>query len=79
MLTLVLVGHFLAFSPSARLPGAEPPPTDQHGDPLPEGALARLGTLRLRPGQPRVAFAVSPDSRTLASGEERVLRLWDLG
>jgi WD40 repeat protein len=51
---------------------------DRYGDPLPVGALARLGTTRLRPGSPYFAWEVSPDGRTVATGEEGVVRLFDL-
>jgi RNA polymerase sigma factor (sigma-70 family) len=57
--------------------------TDRYGDPLPEGALARLGTTRLRhvsfhPTQVR-AFAYFPDGKTLASGgTDDIIRLWDV-
>jgi RNA polymerase sigma factor (sigma-70 family) len=53
---------------------------DHHGDPLPPGALARLGTGRLRHesngwGGP-VVF--SPDGKTLISGgDDTKIRLWD--
>jgi|GEM_PF-1928216 len=61
---------------------AEPPRTDDHGDPLPPGAVARLGTVRLRhivrdfSGAACVVF--SPDSKTLVSGGDVGLRAWDV-
>src|SRR5262245_53010656 len=59
---------------------AGPPRTDRSGDPLPEGALARLGGARLRHEiltGTESRFAFSPDGRTLASSNYQTIRLWD--
>ncbi|HZY88497.1 MAG TPA: WD40 repeat domain-containing protein [Gemmataceae bacterium] len=59
------------------LPAAEGR-TDRHGDPLPEGALARLGTVRQRASGAHVAF--SPDGKTIvAVSRGRVVKLFDAG
>jgi WD40 repeat protein len=50
---------------------------DRYGDPLPPGAVARLGTWRLRHPNPVNALAFSPDGRFLASvGSPAVV--WDV-
>ena len=56
------------------------PLVDRQGDPLPPGAIARLGTLRLRQADGIAAFAFSADSKLLATGggaKDEWLHLWD--
>lgn len=55
--------------------------TDRHGDPLPAGAIGRLGTTRLRHGASVWDMAFLPDGKTLASLDRGLpaMRLWDRG
>jgi WD40 repeat protein len=66
---------------------AEPPPVPQgkpgadlYGDPLPPGALARLGTIRWRHAAPITYVAFTPDGKAvLTASQDNVIRLWDRG
>jgi RNA polymerase sigma factor (sigma-70 family) len=55
-----------------RLPNA-----DRHGDPLPDGAVARLGTVRFNHGYGLNALHFSPDGKTIISEGHGFVRLWD--
>src|SRR5262245_42411071 len=61
------------------LVAAGPAKLDRHGDPLPPGALARYGTVRLRHGKEPTGLGFSPDGKILgslsANGEG--VRIWD--
>jgi WD40 repeat protein len=56
--------------------GAEPR-LDLYSDPLPEGAIARLGSIRLRPGWGVTHLTFSPDGKRLASWSESGLSIWE--
>lgn len=79
--TLWMLGvHAALAQPESGLPNTEvreaKPRTDDHGDPLPDGAIARLGTSRFRhAGAEFVVF--SPDGKTIASRSYREVRLWE--
>jgi WD40 repeat protein len=77
-----LFGTACLFVLLARPTRAEPPRTDDYGDPLPPGAVARLGTVRLRhvvrDGSGAACVVFSPDGKTLVSGGDVGLRAWDV-
>jgi WD40 repeat protein len=52
--------------PSASAQPAKAPRLDRNGDPLPDSAIVRLGTLRFQPQGHFDAVALSPDGRTVA-------------
>jgi RNA polymerase sigma factor (sigma-70 family) len=54
-----------------------PEKTDLFGDPLPPGALARMGTIRLRQTYPRVVFSADGKS-LLSAGADHSVRTWDV-
>jgi len=59
---------------------AAPQTKDSHGDPLPVGALARLGTTRLRHADGICQVACSSDGKWLVSlSRDRTCRLWEAG
>jgi RNA polymerase sigma factor (sigma-70 family) len=65
-------------APPTHPAGESRPAVDRHGDPLPEGALARLGTVRLRQGEPIDHLGLSRDGKLLATGgTQGPVRLWD--
>jgi WD40 repeat protein len=67
----------------ARAPGRDPVTglpglRDAHGDPLPAGALLRLGTVRFRHGVGLSALASAPHGHAIASaGDNGLIRWWD--
>jgi WD40 repeat protein len=58
-------------------PGATDTRADPFGDPLPPGAVARLGTVRFRQGQPISALAFSRTGKTLVSVGGPDIHFWD--
>jgi WD40 repeat protein len=75
--------------PPAAKPPADPPQKnepqvrlDDDGDPLPDGAVRRVGTLRFRQGGGQFnSLLIPPDGKTLVAGDfygDRTICSWDL-
>ncbi len=51
---------------------------DRYGDPLPDGAVVRLGTTRYRQDSPIYRIAYTPDGgHFVTDGRDSILRVWD--
>jgi len=80
---IVGVGLWLATVPAQSPPAPPPPKTaeaparplglDALGDPLPEGAILRLGTLRFRHPNSAHELALSPDGKTVVTVGESII------
>jgi RNA polymerase sigma factor (sigma-70 family) len=51
---------------------------DSQGDPLPPGAVGRLGTLRFRHAEDVAVFALSPDGKRLVTAAGSTVVVWDV-
>src|SRR5262249_9104246 len=58
------------------LPQGQVPAVDLHGDPLPAGAVARLGSVAFY-HEFAHQIAYSGNGKILASSDDRIIRLWD--
>src|SRR5262249_24532446 len=71
-------GEGLRAAPQPAGAAEAPVPVDRHGDALPPGALARMGTIRFRPGVSVARAVFSPDGKLLASESwDRTVRVWE--
>lgn len=81
VLVLLLVGSTEAWAvppPEERKATEAEPRVDSQGDPLPPGATARLGTVRLRKGFITYQAIFSPDGRRMATaGAGHGVCVWD--
>ncbi|HEY7158925.1 MAG TPA: WD40 repeat domain-containing protein [Gemmataceae bacterium] len=76
---LVLVFVIVLAATSATAAGDDKKPrTDLYGDPLPRGAVARLGSVRFRFARVIKSLAFSPDGKRLAGSSSRRITIWDV-
>jgi WD40 repeat protein len=73
LLALAGIGLF-----TGEMRGQEKGGKDVHGDPLPDGAVARAGTIRWRTGTTVAFAAFLPDGKSVLSvGDDRIVRVWE--
>jgi WD40 repeat protein len=80
-LAIPAIGLLLLPSTLSAAESDSPSRVDLYGDPLPKGALLRLGTIRLRHRSFITHAVFSPDGRSIAStgpNQERGVYLWDV-
>jgi WD40 repeat protein len=77
VLGVALGTHGSSPSPVPEPPAEPGPRVDQYGDPLPPGAVLRLGSDRFRHGGRVNALAHSPDGETIASAGGGRIILWE--
>lgn len=76
MLARTHVLLMMLFCPCSVALAAEPK-LDRFGDPLPEGAFARLGSLHLRHEEAVLTAAFTADGKTLAACDANGISFWD--
>lgn len=76
-LGLAVLSSFLFLCPDAM--AQAPKPADVHGDALPDGAVTRLGTVRLRHGPVGVNFVayLADGARAAVLAQDGKVRIWD--
>jgi WD40 repeat protein len=75
---LLLSAIVLALAFTADATQQPPVPADLYGDALPEGAVARLGTVRWRHGGMTTFAAFLPDGKTVISASvDSTIRVWE--
>ncbi len=72
-----LLGLCVVLAGAGSLAGQPAARTDRYGDPLPPGAIARLGTIRWRVHDRVLALAYAPDGKTVISVGSEVVRVFD--
>src|SRR4051794_12428440 len=86
LLVLLPCGALALWAPGDARPAGPPrpkaaPPLDRYGDPLPEGAVARLGSVRFHHPGGIQSLAFAPDGKTLVTAgpcnQGRACILWE--